>query len=842
MLRATFRSLLARKLRLLLAAVAIVLGVSFVSGALVLTDTLGKTFDTLFSTVNQNVAVAVRGTHTFSGGDQGTNGADAPREVVPAAALEAVRKVDGVVEAQGSVFGSAALVGRNGKPIGGSGPPQFGLNWIDSPRLNSAHLVDGRAPRGPDEIAISKFMATSGKYAVGDRAPVLSAQPTRAYRIVGVFAYPGGKSSLGGETTIAFDLPTARAVLGIPAGYTEIDAAAASGVSADTLRGRVTRVLPAHTEAITGKKLADEQAAGIRTFIGYINTFLLVFAAVALFVGAFIIFNTFTMLVAQRTRELALLRALGASRRQVTRSVLVEAVAVGTLASALGLGLGVLVALGLKGVFKLIGADLPSGPIVFAPRTVVVAFAVGIIVTALAALFPARRASSVSPMAALRDAATPDRPLRRQSIIGAVVLALGAGAVGWGLSGAGLSVLGVGTLLAFVGVAMLSPVISRPVAGLLGRPFQRQLPGRLGRVNTLRNPRRTASTAAALMIGLALVSAVSILGASLKASVQKIADSAIGADFILNTQSENGFSASVLDSLQQQPGVAEVSGLRFSPAQVGSGTAGVMAVSPSAVGHLIKLDRRSGSMRLDPQTVLITEKVAKKDHLKPGQTLHVLFPKGAPRDFRIGGVYADSQLVNAYLFDDAVTKDFATQSLAAALVKLSPGADTAAARRSLDAIAKPYPNIIVQDQSEFVQAATGQIDQVVNVLYLLLALSVLIAVLGIINTLALSVIERTRELGLLRAIGMSRRQVKRMIRVEAVVIAVFGGLLGLLVGSAFGVAIQRDLVSQGVTELQFPVVRMLVFVVLAALAGVLAAWLPARRGSRLNVLAAIAAE
>jgi putative ABC transport system permease protein len=838
MLRATFRSLLARKLRLMLAAVAIVLGVSFVSGALVLTDTLSKTFDTLFSTVNHNVAVAVRGTRTFQGDSSGDQ---APRQVVPASALDTVRHVDGVVEAQGSVFGNAALVDKKGKLVGGQGPPQFGLNWVASSRLNSAHLVSGRPPHGPDEIAISKFMATSGDYRLGDQAPVLSGQPTRSYRIVGIFGYPGGKSSLGGETTIAFDLPTARRVLEIPAGYTEIDLAAASGVSAETLRDRVTGVLPAHTEAITGKKLADEQAAGVRGFIGFINTFLLVFAAVALFVGAFIIFNTFTMLVAQRTRELALLRALGASRRQVTRSVLIEAVAVGTVASALGLGLGVLVAQGLRGLFTLVGVDLPGGPIVFAPRTAVVAFAVGILVTALAAVFPARRASSVSPMAALRDAATPDRSLRRQTSIGTVVLALGAVGVGLGLTGSGLSILGGGTLLAFVGVAMLSPVISRPVTGLLGRPFRR-LPGRLGRLNTLRNPRRTASTAAALMIGLALVSGVSVLGASLKASVQKIADAAIGADIILDTQTQNGFSAALLDDVRKQPGVAEVSGLRFASAQVGSATTGVMAVAPSAIDHLIKLDRKSGTMRLDRGTVLITDKVAKKQHLKPGEQLTVRFAKGPTQSFRIGGVYADSQLIDAYLFDEAVTKDFPSQSLAAALIKLSPGADTAAARQGIESAAKPYPNIVVQDQSEFVKTATSQVDQVVNILYALLALSVVIAVLGIVNTLALSVIERTRELGLLRAVGMSRRQVKRMIRVEAVVIAVFGGLLGLLVGSAFGVAIQRVLVDQGVTELQFPVVRMLVFVVLAALAGVLAAWLPARRGSRLNVLAAIAAE
>lgn len=839
MLRATFRSLLARKLRLLLSAVAIVLGVSFVAGALVLTDTLGKTFATLFSTINEHVAVSVRGTESLHSVDHRQ---EAPRGVVPESTLAAVRRVDGVAEAQGSLFGSAVLVDKRNKALATQGPPQLGLNWVASANLNPAHIVDGAPPGADDEIAINKAMAQTTGYRVGDQTTVLSQQPARRFTIVGIFAYPGDKASLGGETTIAFTAATARTVLGIPAGYSQIDTAAKAGVSQQALRDRVARVLPTGTEALTGKKLADEQASGVKKGLSFFNTFLLVFAAVALFVGAFIIFNTFTMLVAQRTRELALLRALGASRSQVTRSVLVEAVAVGAIASVLGLGLGVLVAIGLRGLFSAFGAALPSGPLVVAPRTVIAAFAVGIIVTALAALFPARRASSVSPMAALRDAATPDRSLRRQTIIGAVLFVAGAVAIGFGLTGSGLTILGAGTLLSFVAIALLSPVVSRPVAGVLGAPFRRRLPGRLGRSNTLRNPRRTASTAAALMIGLALVSAVSVLDASLKASVHKVADAAIGADFILNDQSQNGVTASVLSALRQRPDIAEVSGLRFAPARVGAKDATVMAVSPEAIGPLIKVTRTAGSLHLDPHKVLVTDKSAKAQHLRTGQTLQLRFAKGPRQAFRIGGVYVENQLVKGYLVDDSVSSYFASPNVSAALVKLKKGADTGQARTAISAIARDYPTVVVQDQSEFVQAATDQVDLIVNILYALLALSVLIAVLGIVNTLALSVIERTRELGLLRAVGMSRRQVKRMIRVEAVVIAVFGGLLGLVVGSAFGVAIQRALVTQGVTELDFPVIRMGIFVALAALAGVLAAWLPARRGSRLNVLAAIAAE
>lgn len=838
MLRATLRSLLARKLRLLLSAVAIVLGVSFVSGALVLTDTLGKTFEALFETVNKDVAVAVRGPVTI----EGTQGAETSREPVAESALDAVRKVDGAAEVAGYVFGTAVLVDKKGKQVGGGGPPQFGLNWVDSKRLNSGYLISGRSPRAPDEIVINKGMAKTTGYQVGDRAPVLSQAATSTYTIVGVFAQPGGKPSLGGETMIGFQLETARKVVGISAGFTEIDIAAAPGVSQQTLRDRVAKVLPSGAEAVTGKQLAEDQTSEIKEGLAFLSTFLLVFAAVALFVGAFIIFNTFSMLVAQRTRELALLRALGASRRQVTRSVLVEAVVVGAIASTIGLGLGVLVAIGLRAVFAAFGAGLPSGPLVFAPRTVIAAFAVGIIVTAVAAVFPARRASSVSPMAALRDAATPDRSLRRQTIIGAAVLVLGSVGVGLGLTGTGLEILGAGALLCFVGVAMLSPIVSRPVARLLGAPFQRRLPGRLGRTNTLRNPRRTASTAAALMIGLALVSAVSVLGASLKASIEKVANATLGAEFVLASEGQTGFSPTVVEKMRDQPGVEAVAGLGYGPAKLGSKVEYVASVSPSAIGSLINLERKSGTLTVGSGAVLISERAAKDRGLRQGQTLDVQFAKGGQQTFRVAGIYADNQVVGGYLFDDTIVKNFAIQTLFAALIKLSDGANLTETRAAIDEVAKGYPNITVQDQSEFVKSQAAQIDQVVAILYVLLTLSVLIAVLGIVNTLALSVIERTRELGLLRAIGMSRRQVKRMIRVEAVVIAVFGGLLGLVVGSAFGVAIQRALVSEGVTELQFPVIRMVVFVVLAALAGVLAAWLPARRGSRLNVLSAIATE
>ena len=841
MFRATLKSLLARKLRLVLSALAVVLGVSFVAGAFVLTDSLGRTFDNLFTTVNKNIAVDVRGTEQFSG-DNFDEGGGSTRANVPTSVLDTVRGIDGVAEAQPSVFGSAVLVGSDGKPVTTSGAPMFGTNWVDSTLLNPLRLIDGgNPPRAPDEVVITKELAEKAKRNVGDQTLVLTNTGPSRVTITGVAEYSDGKGTLGGETLVLFTTETAQKVLDVPNGYSDVQAAAKDGVSQQELRDRIAAVLPAQTEAITGRALADEQASDVKQGISFLTTFLLVFAAVALFVGAFIIFNTFNILVAQRTKELALMRALGASRGQVTRSVLVESVLVGTIASALGLGLGIGVALLLKAVFSAFGAGLPDGPTLILPRTVIVAFAVGIVVTAVSALIPARRAARVAPVAAIRDAESTDRPLTRQTIGGTIVLLLGAVGMYFGLTGRGLPILGAGTLFAFVGVALLSPLVSRPVARVLGAPFTRRIPGQLGRENSMRNPRRTASTAAALMIGLALVSAVGVLGASLKDSVRKVTNAAVGAEFVLNTTGA-GISDQALTEIRDQPGVAEATGLRFASARIGDKNEQVIAIPGSAVGSSLSLQQEQGSVRgLAPGTMLVSDKLVRDRGWSVGQRLDIRYRDGTSGQLSIAGTYEPNQLVGDFVLDQSAGTHFKDPLYAAGLVKLAPGADAGQVRGELDAAIKPYPNIDLQDRSQFVKDQTDQVNQVVQFFTVLLVLSVLIAVLGIVNTLALSVLERTRELGLLRAVGMSRRQVKRMVRVESVVISVFGGLLGLVVGAVFGVALQRALVNQGVTELAFPFGQLLTYLVVAGIAGVLAAWLPARRASRLNVLAAISA-
>lgn len=842
MFRTTLKSLMARKLRLTMSALAVVLGVSFVVGAFVLTDTLGRTFSDLFDTVNKNIAVDVRGAE-ITPGSGSSDGAG--RKDVPAAVVAAVQKVDGVAEVHGNVVNSqnnqVSMLGKNGKALSTNGAPIIAGNWIDSTRLNEQRVVSGVAPRGPTEVAIDGRLAGKAGVKVGSTTTVFLPTGQQRVTVVGLVRYTNGKDTLGGESYIYFTTEAAQKLLRVN-GFSDVYLAAADGVSQDELRNRVSAALPGGLQAITGQQLADEQASDLQKGIGFLNTFLLVFASVALFVGAFIIFNTFSILVAQRTKELALMRALGASKGQVTRSVLLEAVVVGGIASAIGLGAGVGVAIGLQALFGAFGAGLPSATPVLELRTVIAAFLVGILVTAAAALLPARRAAKVPPIAAMRDAATADRSLFRQTVAGAVLTVAGAVAMTFGLTGSGLAILGLGTVLAFLGVALLSPLVSRPVTGALGLLFSRGLAGKLGRQNSMRNPRRTASTAAALMIGLALVAAVGVLGSSLKDSVRKIAADAIGADYIVSPTAV-GMGPDAYGAVQKAPGVGLVTGLRGGQATIDGGDEFPTSLTPGALGTTIQLSKKSGNVsEIGPGNTLVSDDVAKDKHLSVGSTVPVVWEDGAKETLRVGGVYASNQLIGKYLVDDSAATHFRRQLYFAALVKAAPGQDVGALRQSLDRAMQPFPNIQVQDQSEFVGDAAKQIDQLVQFFQLLLALSIGIAILGIVNTLALSVLERTRELGLLRAVGMGRRQVKRMVRVESVLVSVFGGVLGLAVGMIFGVALQRALVSQGVTELSFPVTQLVVYLLLAGAAGMLAAWLPARRASKLNVLQAVASD
>jgi len=843
--KATLKGLLAHKLRLALTILAVVSGVAFVAGTYVLTDTIDRTFDTLFDEVQAGVDVTVRAASGF--------GADAragdAREPLPEALVTTVGTVDGVAAAEGGVGSTAQLVDPQGDLVTTTGAPSLGFSWTETPELSPLRLVEGRAPEAPGEVLVDAGTAADAGLDLGDEVGVLTVSAPERFRVVGVARF-GEADNLAGARLAVFDLATAQRLFDKEGVVDQIDVAAAPGVTPVELRNRLAEVLPPGVEAVLGDEVAAESAQAVKDELGFLGTALLVFAGVSLFVGAFLIFNTFTILVAQRTRELALLRALGASQGQVRGAVVAEAVVVGLVASALGLGLGIGVAAGLKALLGAFGLSLPATGLVVGGRTVAAAFLVGTVVTLVAALAPARRAARISPMAALRAPEGDDGALlRAPTVIGAlVVLAGGVAALLTGLLGdGGLGLTGVGVGLTFIGVAVLSPLVAGPQARVIGAPFARfrGLPGRLGRENAHRNPRRTAATAAALMIGLGLVAAVSVLAASLKASATAIFDRSLTADFVVTTDAFfPNLSPVVAERLAGLEELSAVTGVQVGELRWRGQRRPVSAAEPAAVGQVLSVDLDAGSLEdLTAGTVLVATDFAEANGLAVGDTLDVTFARTGAQPLRIVGTYADNELLSSFLVaTETYEANFTERLDLLVLARTAPGVEPAAARAAIAGALEAFPNVDVENQAEIRASQAEQVDQVLGLVTALLGLAIVIALLGIVNTLALSVLERTRELGLLRAVGMSRRQVRSMVRVESIIIAVFGAVLGLAVGTFFGWALVSALGDDGVTELRVPVGQLLTYVVLAALAGVVAAVGPARRAARLDVLAAIAHE
>ncbi|HEX6919005.1 MAG TPA: FtsX-like permease family protein [Actinomycetes bacterium] len=847
MLHVTLKGLLAHKLRLLLTALAVVLGVSFVSGTLVLGDTLNSTFDKLFATAYSGTDVGVRGKSAFKvnvteGGDPAQS-----RPPVPVALLDAVRGVDGIREAEGDSSGFAQIVTPEGKVVETGGAPTMGSAWLGDTPLNPYKLQEGEAPTTAGQVAIDQTTADKNGIAVGDRIQVLTQSGSRAATVTGIvsFGQPGG--SLAGATATLFDPATAQQLLGAPGTFYEILAVGDGTVSDDELRDRVAKVLPSSYEALTGDQLAAADSGSIKDALSFFSVFLLVFAVISIFVGSFIIFNTFSMLVAQRSRELALLRALGASRRQVNRAVVIEAFVVGLIGSTIGLGLGVLLSLGLKALVNLFLGDLPTSGLVFRPNTVFWAYLTGIVVTVVSAIAPARRATHIPPMAALRDdVALPAASLRRRAILGSLVLLAGAVSMTAGLvADAGILWVGLGALGVFLGAAMLSPFLSRPVVGGVGNLLPRfwGSTGRLARENARRNPRRTAATASALMIGLALVAAGGVLAASITKSANAIIDKSVGADFIVTTSNFAPIPGNVADELRGVEGIDAVTSFRSGQAQIGDKVVSMQGVTPDTVDRTLQLEIVHGDIgALARNEMLVDDHRAEENGWKVGDRVRVVFGRTGPTELVVGGTYADNQIAGPYLISLQTYEKNYTQKLDQVVaMTVRPDADVAAVRADIEKAAGTS-NLEVRDQSEFKDEQRKQINQLLGFILVLLALAVLIAALGIVNTLALSVIERTREIGLLRAVGMGRRQVRQMIRLESVVIAIFGTVLGLALGVALGSALVTALSGEGLNELVIPYGQLALYLVAGALIGVVAAVWPARRAARLDVLKAIYME
>ena len=845
MKRVVLRGLLAHKLRLALTALAIVLGVTFISGTLVLTDTLHNTFNTLFGHIYQNVDFEIRGKAAFSDTSGGTS---AVRKPIPQSIATTVRHIPGVEFADGTVSGYAQFVAPDGKAISTGGAPTLGLSYDVDAQLSALQLASGTAPTSSHDVVMDAGTAQKYHFVVGDRVRVLLAGPPQTFTISGIVKF-GTANNLAGATIAAFELPTAQRLFGQVGHYQAIDVLTSPGANKATVQHAIAATLPPGVEVVTGQTVANEQSNDINQALSFFSTALLVFAFISLFVGGFTIFNTFSITVGQRTRELALLRIVGASRRQVFRSVLAEALIVGTVASVTGIGLGILAALGLEALFKGLGITLPSGSLVFEGRTVVVALLVGVGVTLVSAISPARRAVRIPPVAALADHRTDEQESsRRRVIIGLVFAAVGVGLLIFGLTKPAIALVGLGAVALFIGVGMLAPVVARPMASVIGRPLARMsgISGQLGRQNSMRSPRRTAQTASALMVGLALVSTIAVFGASLSKSVTSSVDNAISASYIITSSAQGGageFSGSVADAAAALPGVTSVSTVYQGTFAIRSSLANLTAVSTRDLSSTVILRMQSGTSApaLAAGQLLVDTNTATTKHLSVGSVVPVKFAQTGTSTLRVGGIFQPNALIGSYLVGDRYFLDHFNNPLPVAVLVQTKN-DGQITTNMVKHGLRAYPNLKIQTRTGFENSQRAQVNQLLALVYALLALAVVIALIGIVNTLMLSVFERTHEIGLLRAVGMKRRQVRSMIRSESLILSVFGAIIGILVGTALGAAFSASLKHQGITDIVIPLGSLVAFLVLAALLGLGAASWPARRAGKLDVLTAIATD
>jgi putative ABC transport system permease protein len=840
------RGLLTRKLRSVLTGFAVVIGVAFVVGTLVFTDTIDASFKNLFERTQKGVDVSVEA-------HQAVKADFSQPPTMPAGTLAKVESVPGVEKVDPGVSSDGTLLDRKGKPIVANGPPTLIVSTSTDKTFEVLDYVEGGAPKTADEVAIDRGTAKKYDWKPGDKVTVTSNAPAKQYTISGV-ATVGGKDNLAGARLVAMTLPEAQRMTGHD-GYDSISIST-GGNSPETVKKAVAAELGRDFNVRTGKEAAEQQAQDLSDALGFLRTALLVFAAVALLVGGFLIFNTFTVTVAQRTKEFALLRVLGASRRQVLRSVLVETFVVGVLASVLGVLVGIALAPGLAAMLKAFGIDLGTEGLVIAPATIVIGLVVGIVATMVSGFVPARRATRVEPVTAMRDAVTPGvGALRRRRIVGSVgLMGLGLLALFFGLFGgidatsAAASLLGLGALLMVFGVAFLAPLLVRPLARVLGAPLAGSLTGKLARENAIRQPQRTAVTAAALMVGLALVVLVTVFAAGIRASVNKTIDDQVTAALII--QNQDGFSPipqQAADAVAQVQGVKDVSPVRFSTGVYDGSNTAITGVDPATIGSVVKLKWDRGDPAslsgLTDEQALVDANWAKSHDKAVGGKLSFLTPLGKTQTYTISGTFKNQAGLtsNIILTANTLAQSWDSKNLAFVAAAGDPGADPKTLAKEADAALRTFPQTDALTIDEFKDKQAQAVNQLLGLVFALLALSVIVALLGIVNTLALSVHERTRELGMLRAVGMSRRQVRRMVRIESVITAGIGAILGTVLGIVFSLIVSRPLADEGFVFV-LPVPTLIVFFILAGIAGVVAAIPPARRASKVDVLRAVTTE
>src|SRR3954453_19721611 len=819
MFTATVRGMLAHRLRLILTTASIALGVAFLAGTLILTDTMKLAFEQLFGKVNAGTDAVVRTQAAYNEAD----GAGTSHGPIADSVLDSVRKVDGVRAAEGSVSGYALIVDPKGKAIlAKGGAPTVGYSLpVDEKLRGDVDVRSGQAPDAPGEVAIDATSAKTHHIAVGSKIKVLFRGPAQEFTVVGIVGFDGS-DDLGGSTGAYFDPGTAQKVLGAPGMFDDIKVSAADGVSDTELAQRLEKVVPSGAGAVTGAPVAKESSDAVHAYLKMVSIIFMIFAGIALFVGAFIIWNTFTMIVTQRSREIALLRAVGATRRQVLRSLLLEAVMLGAAASALGIGVGLAVAKGLKALMDVVGFSLPSTSLQLEPRTIWVSMLVGTLVTVVSALVPSRRATKVLPVEALRES-TPgaEKPSVRRGLVGLVIIGAGvAGMLSALYGGASMKLFALGLVAAMVGVMVSLPLAVRPLAALIATPMRlRGMPGELAKQNAMRNPRRTSSTAAALMIGLTLVVSMGVFASSLKASFGDVLSDKTNADLYLTSSSAQapGFSPSVIKTVKAVDGVDQVSANGWGQARLAKANSSFSAGDPTTAEDVMNLEVKAGSVReLGSDGVMVSRSAATAHGWTIGDPITAEFAATGKHQLHVVAIYDGKGWIgDNFVLSIAEQNAFAGPQLATAgLVTLTAGADKADVQAAIADALADHPDAQVLDQAGFEKRASGSIDQLLTFVTVMLLLAVVIALLGIVNTLALSVFERTRELGLLRAVGMTRNQVRAMVRWESAVISLIGAMSGAALGIGIGLALSQALKDEGIKSIVVPVPQVLLYVAL----------------------------
>ncbi len=855
MTRVALRGLLGRKLRAALTAIAIVLGVAMISGTYVLTDTIKSAFSTVFTEAYSNADAVITGKSAIGGGGHGGGGGGGLTPSMPASLLARVQALPEVSRAAGSIADMAQLVGSNGKVIASGGAPGLAFSYSPAERTFSPlHLASGSWP-GPGEVDIDANTAAKQHYRLGQEVGIVARGPVERYRVAGTVKF-AGVSSLGGSTMVIFPLATAQALFNKRDKYDQIDVAARSGVSPQALVRAITPLLGASAQVRTGQAQAQQATKDTSSFLNIFQDFLLAFGGIALFVGSFVIANTLSITIAQRTRELATLRTLGATQRQVLSSVLIEAFVIGALASVVGLFAGLGLAKGLNSLLVSFGINLPQTSTVFKTRTIVVALVVGIVVTLLAALRPALRSTRVPPIAAVREGSVlpPSRFARFSTHTAAFILAVAIVVAVAGLVSSGLSTVqrlltvAVAALGFLAALTMFAPKLVPPLARVLGWPATRiaGAAGALARRNAARNPARTASTAAALMIGLALVTLVGVLAAGLRTRFESAVDQLFVADYALTAS--NNFSPTGIASataLHTVPGVTVVASVRAGEGRAFGSRINLTGVPPD-INRVIDIQWKAGSQatpsQLGESGAFTADAYAKAEHLKLGSAFTVETPTGAFMHLVLRGITSPPKGGNPYGDVTISTRrfdaEFPQPQNLYSFVNIAGGV-TAANTARLSAALANFPDAKLQTKSEFKANQEQGLNTLLNLLYVLLSLSIIVSLFGIVNTLVLTVFERTRELGMLRAVGMSRRQVRRMIRHESIVTALLGAAFGIPLGLVMALLVGAAIKFSAFT---IPVGTLVVFVIAAVIAGLVAAIFPARRAARLNVLAALQYE